>query len=290
MIATRSVAAVFAAALALGGCGGGGSSPAPSVQAATPQTVGKASVTIKYPANFRLIHVSSTSATHAAASARTPQYVSPAGSTINITVTNTCETYSCNGYTSAPLSYPVSPNPTDGTQTISVPVYGGYNIISVTELDSSSNVDAFGTGNYFATSGVPQSFSVQMNMNATQLAVTTDPTFSGDSGTLISQTIGSPTFKNAGCPAAPVYFFAADPSGGVVGQATPVAGVGGIPSVALVGQSSDAAGTSKVVPLLTGGYQLVPDGFFDGVTATVSVTNSYNNATYYGYVDVTSGC
>ena len=290
MTTTRSVAAVFAAVLALGGCGGGGSSPAPSVQSGAPQTVGNASVTIKYPANFRLVHVSSTSATHAAASARTPQYVSPVGSTINITVQNTCETYSCSGYTSAPQSYPVSPNPSDGTQTISVPVYGGYNVISVTELDSSSNVDASGSANYYASSGVTQTFTVQMNMNATQLAATKDPTFALDSGTIISQNSGAPTTIGLGCPAAPVFFFPADPSGGVVGQTTPVAGVGGIPPVTLVSQFSDNAGTSTLIPDVLGGYRLVVDGLYDGVTATVSVTSQYSLVTSFGYVNLTSGC
>jgi hypothetical protein len=289
----------------LAACGSGGSkSPLPTTAPAAITRVPDAhgTVTLKFPA-----HVAKASVA-AKGKLRAPAYINPGG--VSLVVTAFGQTlhdpeHPANAYFSLGTQ-----DLTTGTSTITVPLLSGEyddGDLTVTEYDGlgTGNILAYGfnasytdangnaqDGVFFLAAGANAAPVLTMNMNATRIAITTDPV-AGSNAELISTNTGSPTTIGF-ClePGTPVFAFAADPSATFVlpGQSTGSGFTGADPNNSFPGiavpflaaQSSDGTPLTIMSPTLTGGYSMSsPLGnSFNDLTVTFQVNNpagQFNN-------------
>jgi hypothetical protein len=317
MITLRRCAALVAlTGLAACGGGGGGSStthalPAALVTAAPSRTADAgATLTLRFPAKVAKAKFASTTA---ATAKRGPQYINPNGGSLVITVLGQTMYDPANpgkAYFSLGTANP------DGSSILTISLLSGnYNPgdLTVTEYDGSNgtgNVLAYGyNGPYTDGYGNAQSgaFSlavagsaapvVTMVMNATNIALTTDPV-NGSDGVVLNTSSSSPT-NFGSCVSTPttVYAFAADPSGTFVLEAGYTGGdpnrgqlFPGVPSVTRVSESTSPSGGGLTLqPTAFGGvfnFLLAQPGYYGVLSTTFYVlnplwnlNNSYSNST-----------
>jgi hypothetical protein len=282
------VPAMFAA---LSACGGGGSPSATPPVSNAPQSSGPkgaAQVTLRFPPTFAIAKsAKSTQSKSAASTRRGPAYINPTiGYTLTVSINGQTIEDPSTGFTYFTIN---ATNP-DGSANITVPISsnGGTayptGALCFTEWDGSNgtgNLVASGCnqaytdsngnpqpGTFTITPGTTTAIVLTMLMNATQIAITTDPIAGSDA-----------TTNSAGVfctvPGVVVYAFAADPSAGYVLPGAS-AGYPGIPTVSLSSQSTDILNNS---PPNTGklsaaglGWIFESDGN-NGVSATFTEVN-----------------
>jgi hypothetical protein len=302
----------------LSACGGGGSpSAAPPVSTA-PQSSGQkgsAQVTLRFPANFAIAKsAKSTQSKSASATRQKPAYINPSiGYTLTVKINNQTVDDPSTGFT----YFTINATNADGSTNVTVPITsnGGTTYqdgaLCFSEWDGSN-----GTGNLVAT-GCNEAYTdsngnyqqgtftiapatttaivLTMQMNATQIAITTDPISGSDATTNTSQ----PFCVSSGTL---VYAFAADPSAGYVYPGT-AAGYGGgdpanyypgIPVVSLATQTIDIWGVNNPnvgkLAATAFGWSFQSDGN-SGVIATFQDTNpiNYNSVQQTFSIESSSG-
>ena len=293
-------------------CGGGSTPSGPSTQqVVAPAANARATLTLKFPPHFAHASRGSTSSDRSAAGSRRPSYINPTvGYTLVIQNSGTAIMDPANP-TNAYFTLG-TPN-ADGTSTLTVPFSSGTyaaGTIQITEYDGlgTGNVLAFGSnqpytnpdnsynnGSLTVAPGGSAQLTVTMVMNATQVAITADPT----TGTNSFALSGSSYTNYCALYGSTIFAFAADPSSGFVipGTASGYAGgdgynpYPGVPAVTLSQQSSSGNGTSRLVSTPPLGYSMQFDANNDPISATfflvnplAQIGNPYNPPPYiYGY-------
>lgn len=271
------VALCLPAAAALAACGGGRGTPAvlpaqAAAEATARPAIAHGTLTIRFPAAFRqasgVVAAGAPAPRHlpaAIAARRRPAYVNPtSGNTIDIYVDGNYVD-DLDGDTDGD-SLTVQPT-SDGTQTITVPIYQASCDISLVEHDWNYDVVALGETSVSVTPGQTLALSVTMLMNATGFAV--GPNADGSDAVEMNGTGSYPAVGAAGVTT-PVYIYPTDPSGGFVGP-VPATGVGGLPaSLTATGTASDA---SRLSLTLLGAYAVS----FQTGTSVLPVTATANS-------------
>jgi hypothetical protein len=284
----------------LSACGGGSSPSATPRASNAPQSSGQqgaAQITLRFPAHFAIAKsAKSVQSKSASSTRRGPAYINPTvGYTLVATINNQTILDPSTGFP----YFTINATNSDGSTNVTVPITsnGGNQYadgsLCFSEWDGSSGngnevalgcnqsyTDSngnFNSGAFTITPGTTTQLLLTMQMNATQIAITTDPAFGSDATTNTGQNF---------CisPGADVYAFAADPSNGYVLPGTP-AGYGGsdpnnpypgIPQVTLQSQFTSIfdnippnVGRLSALPF---GYSFQSDGQ-NGVQATFTMTN-----------------
>lgn len=286
----RRLASV-AAAVFLAGCGGGGSgsvapaaspttnnpttakAPAPKTgPTATPANANRTAVatgnlTITFPAGFH--HATSSS------TARKPAYVNPGPFYLDVWVVN--GTNATHVVDSSGGSNVNSGN--GGLQTLSVPLFSS----GVNQIVAYETTNAFGSYNELlaigeadinsVTAGSSPQITLTMQMNAQRIGVMSDPDDANNDAVTGSTYYSYGAYCVTPFTISPLYFFAADLSGGFVD----VGGVGGTTQPTVVNVVSDNpnyANTLGQSPGVGGAYNVtVNDPSLSGVSVTLGATN-----------------
>jgi len=243
--AVRGILAATAI-IALAACGGSGSAPSPGISQSTNGAVSSAhtpNATATFTLRFPL-HVAKATKQQGKTQStkRSATYLNPTSTnTLVVSVNGTAvndPAHPANAYFALPALN------SDGSATLSVPLVAGYyapGTITITEFDNNVPQDMLAagqnepyddpSGDYYDGSitvapGGTIAATVTMQMNATQIAITTDPNFG--SATIMSTDSGSPTILGCVEGGDTLYVFPADPSNTyVLPSSTPVGYTGG---------------------------------------------------------------
>lgn len=270
--------------LALAACSGGGGTTAPKpVVKSTPAgtssrtQIAQGTMEIHFPANVRRgTPAASQHVRPAAAAGRRPAYVNPlTGTSIDI--------YVDQNYVE---NVPISNTNGDGIQTVTVPFFSTNSDVAVVEFDPGrSKVLAVGeTTGVSVTPGTNVNVTVQMQMNATGIAVTSN--FDGSNATVYgtSDYFCYAAFASVGSPAQ-LYMFPADPYYTYVVQnnnfnsPAPVSGSGGFSSIVGITTSGSQAGTAHLAQTPLNFLYYTDAGNHDAL-ATIAITNPAANAAF----------
>jgi hypothetical protein len=252
------------------GCGGGSGTstvPAAAPVKTAPQSVGTATLTIKFPASFG-------HAKPASIKGARPKFVNPTNSDFLDVYVDQQLVLLPGG----PPSDTVQINSTnpDGTQTLSIPQYStGINDVLVIERDPSNNLLALGQANANTVNSNPGSSnndSINMSMNLAAFAYSTD-------GLTATSMTSNGTVCNAGNGpgSIPIQFVGVDASGGFT--LTSNAGVGGLAALIVSPSPINPTVTppSNLASTLAGSFSLIFDSGLDGVNVGIAAINpAYN--------------
>ena len=300
----RTLASAAATALVLAACsGGGGTAQAPAVPAPTaaptagPASRAQASITVHYTPSVHRLHTSS--------SKRSPRFVDPNGTQLQISSFTTPSFVSLDA-----LTFRVAPGP-DGSQTVTAPITssgdpGSLTYVKVVETDPDAGVLASGQG---TLSGVmPGTLvtgpAITLYMRATGIIATTNVQTGGDA-MLISYDPAAPTelFNSQSsslnaCSALGSGGFALLPIDALFDYSSLFGrqvGAGGIPPIQVPDQKADNGGTSRLATDSSGFFHVTFDASNNGVTAHLVVYDinpavSPGTILTQGYVHLTNSC
>jgi hypothetical protein len=259
----RSISALIGCAALLAGCGGGGGGSTPTTHTTTATSsatsaptgapLATAKLTIKFPATFHTAKkASATARTSATSTRRTPAYVNPNGNDYLDVYVNGVDESSQN----------ISTTLSDGSQSISLPLYSGntQQIVAVETINGVGNnpvqVLAIGETDLPTNSFQPgdaTNIGLTMLMNAVGAGITSD--YSGGSDATIDTMLQTP-YEDVVCnipgTGSILYLFAYDAQSGYeTGQQTFVAAGGLGIVVPTLGGFTNQTGTYPLDSVVT---------------------------------------